>query len=120
MGCLILMAIATLSRILRNRWLSALLFSLVLAFAMSQGSNWRSFVFFFVLFVAFSALLLRLGLLAAISAFWIMFLAFLPLTLDTSAWYFYATPVTWAVAMAVGAWAFFTALAGQKLLAEEE
>jgi hypothetical protein len=49
-----------------------------------------------------------------------LFLTRLPLTLDTSAWYFYATPIAWAVVMAVGARAFFTALAGQKLLMEED
>jgi serine/threonine-protein kinase len=120
MGCLTLMVIATLSRILRNRWLSALLISMLMVYAFGQGSGWRSAVFFFVMYFAFSALLLRLGLLAAISALWIMFPSYPPLTLDTSAWYFYATPVTWAAVLAVGAWAFFTALAGQKLLAEEE
>jgi hypothetical protein len=59
-------------------------------------------------------------LLAAVSTLWMLFLVLLPLTLDTSAWYFYATPIAWAVVLAVGAWTFFAALAGQKLLAEEE
>jgi hypothetical protein len=54
-----------------------------------------------------------------VAAFWILYPTILPLTLDTSAWFFYATPITFAVVLAVGAWAFFTALAGQKLLAEE-
>jgi len=120
LGCLTLMAIATLSRILRNRWLSALLISMLMVYALAQGSGWRSAVFFFVMYFAFSAFLLRLGLLAAISAFWMFFLSQLPLTLDNSTWYFYATPIAWAVVLAVGAWAFFTALAGQKLLAEED
>ena len=114
------MVMATLGRVLRNRWVSALLVSVLLAGVFGPGGGLRSFVFTAIVFVAFSILLLRLGLLSAVSALWMLFLIRLPLTLDTSAWYFYATPITWAVVMAVGAWAFFTALAGQKLLMEED
>ena len=82
------------------------------------AAGWRTFVAYFHSLLGIFALLLRLVLLAAAASFWILYLTDLPLTLDTSAWLFYATPIVFAVVMAVGAWAFFTALAGQKLLAE--
>jgi serine/threonine-protein kinase len=119
-SCFVLMAVALLSRVLKNRWISALLLVLIFSGAnwLSSG-DWRVFFANFLAWSALFALVLRLGLLAAAAGFWVLFLTDLPVTLDTSAWFFYATPIVFAVALGVGAWAFFTALGGQKLLAEE-
>jgi hypothetical protein len=65
-------------------------------------------------------LTLRWGLLFAVASTYAVVLAQnVPLTLDTSAWYFPASAATMAVIVGLGFWALRTALAGQPLWKEE-
>ena len=108
--------------LVRNRWIAAALFVALFAAPAILSSNHRvidSPVWIIVYLIAAIAVV-RFGLVAlAIAFFTADILLNLPFALDLSKWYAPESTCIMLSVVAIAAWGFYTALAGQRLFKEE-
>ena len=104
--------------VLRNQWVAAAVFALILA-TLSLGSTSHPFLDFITNFLVvggFAFVVLRWGILAlAITLLAGNVVAGAPITSHSSAWYFPSVVFMLACVAALAAWAFRTAIAGRRL-----
>ena len=107
-----------LRALLRNQWLAGAAFVLLFASLNFLGNDHPivSGLTAVLLLSLFAFVMLRWGLLAmAVGLFVAGTLGFTPLTMHPSAWYFTSAVFMAASVVAITAWAFHTAIAGQRL-----
>jgi serine/threonine protein kinase len=108
--------------VLRNQWLAAAGFTLI--FALQQALHTEhvviSLIFWSLIYALAAIALVRFGLVSMAAAVFVTDLLLnLPVTANPSQWFIGATIFTYASVAAIGFWAFYTALAGQRLWKEE-
>jgi hypothetical protein len=122
-GTLIFFFVLLLLRVLlRNKWLAAAVFVGIWVLYKSFGAEHLPLHVATMTLVYGSAAfaMVRFGLITLISGFFITdVLLNLPMTADLSSWFIGAAIFTYVSVFALALWAFFTALAGQKLWKEE-
>jgi hypothetical protein len=106
----------------KNRWVAAVLFSLLLTVPKVLGSNHPMIetpVWFAVYGIAAFAVV-RFGLIVlAMGVLTVDVLINVPITLDFSNWYAARVVCVVLVFLVVAAWGFYTSLAGQRLWKED-
>jgi hypothetical protein len=109
--------ILILRALLRNQWLAGAAFALLWSATNIGGTNaLLSALSTAVVFAGFAYVMLRWGLLSiAVGLFVTIVLGYVPLTLYSQAWYFESEVFMLGIVVALAAWAFRTAIAGQKL-----
>jgi hypothetical protein len=116
-ACFMLFFVLIGGALLRRRWLVVMVMGSVLAVLYSIGSVHPLFSAAFGLAAQVVGLILVLyyyGLLGGVAAVWVVFLPrHLPLTLDSSAWYFGAGLTGMLSVAAVGYYAYRAAVAGE-------
>jgi len=108
--------------LLRNEWLAAGALVLVLALMQSlrQDQFGVAFLAFVIVYSLAAIALVRFGLVSLAAAFFIGdVLLNVPITSNFSHWFIGSTIFVYTSAAALGLWAFYTALAGQRLWKEE-
>jgi tRNA A-37 threonylcarbamoyl transferase component Bud32 len=108
--------------LLRNEWLAAAAFVILWSVmkALQDEKFWIAIVAYFVIYSLAAIAVVRFGLISLASAFFLTdFILDSPITGNSSNWFFASTIFIYSVAAALAVWAFYTALAGQKLLKEE-
>ena len=115
LGCLFVLFI--LRAALRRQWLAALAFVGIFVLpALSQSEHpLIGGAFAALVWTIIVIMLVRFGLVALIGCFFMTTLMSVPITLDPSAWFFGHTLVGFALVVAIAAYGFHTALAGQPL-----
>jgi len=108
--------------LLRNEWLAAGAF--VILFSLQQGLREEDFAVAFLVFLIIYSLaaiaLVRFGLVSLAAALFLTdFLLNAPMTANFSHWFIGSTIFVYATAAALSLFAFYTALAGQKLWKED-
>jgi len=111
-----------LQLLLRRRWMVVVVILFFFVGLWVPGQQNRLLFFFFALVVAlaFLTLLLRFGLLATMA--WSLFMWLsdsVPLTPDTSDWYFGRSAATLLILAALAAYAFWISLAGRPLIGND-
>jgi len=109
-------------QVLRNEWLAAAAF--VILFSVEQGLREEDFavaiVVFFIIYSLAAIALVRFGLVSLAAAlFFTDFLLNAPMTANFSHWFIGSTIFVYATAAGLSLFAFYTALAGQKLWKED-
>ena len=102
--------------LLRNQWAAAIAFAIFFAVlnALGNDSPLRGAVGGFLYFGTAALVVLRWGLLSfTVGAFVSSLLFDMPMTLDTSAWYFGNMMLIAAIPVALATWALYTSLAGR-------
>jgi hypothetical protein len=108
--------------LLRLPWLACGIFVLVggLIFSLPEEHFFLGFSFMFLISFGHLVLLVRVGLIAFMTArFFLMLPEMFPLTLDFSTWYADATVLPLLVAAALAIYGFQNSLAGRPLLRDE-
>jgi len=108
--------------VLRNEWLAAAAFVLLFSTMQSLGEDyfWVAMIVFIIIYSLAAIALVRFGLVSLASAFFLTdFLLNAPMTSNLSSWFIGSTIFVYASAIALSFFAFYTALAGQKLWKEE-
>jgi hypothetical protein len=118
-GTLIFFFVLFLLRVLlRNKWIAAAVFVGIWAFYKSLGADYLPVqIPTMILFYGVAAFaMVRFGLITLISGFFVTdVLLNLPMTADLSSWFIGGIIFAYASVFALAVWAFYTALAGQKL-----
>jgi predicted Ser/Thr protein kinase len=107
-----------LRALLRNQWLAGAAFALMFAALNFAGTSHPVIngITSFLVLSLFAVVMLRWGLLAmAVGIFVSGAVGRAPLTMHPSAWYFTSAVFMTASVVAISAWAFHTAIAGQRL-----
>ena len=102
--------------LLRNQWLAAAAFAVGFALLNALGNDrpWLGALLGFLYFGSGAIAVLRWGLVSfAVGAFVVSLLFDIPVTLDTSVWYFGHTLLLIAAAVGLATWALYTSLAGR-------
>ncbi len=122
-GALIFFFVLFLVRVLlRKAWLSAVVFVGIWVFYKSLGGHYLSVLIpaLVLMYGTAAFVMVRFGLIALVSGFFVTDLLFgLPMTSDSSSWFFGAVVFAYAGVLALAIWAFHTSLGGQKLWKEE-
>ena len=122
-GTLVFFFIIFLFRlVLRNQWLAAGAFVLLLATMQSLNGEhfWMSFLAFGLVYSLAAVALVRFSLVSLSAALMVTDLILgAPITANFSQWFVGSTIFVFASIAAVGVWAFHTALSGQKLWKDE-
>jgi predicted Ser/Thr protein kinase len=122
-GTLIFFFLLFLLRVvLRNKWLAATVFVAIWVSFKSLGAEHLPIhILAMTLIYGLAAFaMIRFGLITLVTSFFVTdVLLNLPMTFDLSSWYIGAVIFSYASTAALGIWAFYTALAGQKLWKEE-
>ena len=109
--------------VLRNEWLAAAAFVALFSTmqALREGGHfWVALLAFVIIYSLAAIALVRFGLVSlAAAAFVTDFVLNAPMTTNFSNWFIGSTIFVYASAAALGLFAFYTALAGQKLWKEE-
>jgi len=107
--------------LLRNQWLAAAVFALLFASLNLFGEHpVLNFLGSFLVLFGFGYTLVRWGLLSlAVCILVSQLLGDIPVTIDTSAWHFANMAIVIVFVLALVAWAFRTAIGGQKLFRGE-
>src|SRR5207248_3036849 len=108
--------------VLRNEWLAAGAFVLLFSTTQSlrQDYFWTSMIVFIIIYSLAAIALVRFGLVSLAAALFLTdFLLNAPITADFSKWFIGSTVFVYASAVALALFAFYTALAGQRLWKEE-
>ena len=118
MALLLFLMMFLIRALMRRGWLAALVFVAVFALPLLQEQPPLGIIIVQLLTSAlFAAVLLQLGPLpVAVALITDNLLLTLPVTMDTSAWYFYLTVFGVLCVAAVTVYAFHTALGGRTLL----
>ena len=114
--------IFVLRLILRNDWLAAGAFVLLWSTVQSLGNQdfWVAMIAYLVIYSLAAVALVRFGLVSLASALFITdLLTSLPMTGNLSSWFIGSTIFVYAVVAVMAIFAFYTALAGQRLWKEE-
>ena len=118
-GTLIFFFMLFLLRVLlRNKWLAAVTFVAIWVAFKSLGSDYLliDVVTMTLTYGLMAFAMIRFGLITLIFSFFVGDLVLnLPMTADLSSWFIGGIIFTYATVAALAVWAFYTALAGQKL-----
>jgi serine/threonine-protein kinase len=109
-------------QLLRNQWLAAGAFVLLFTTMQSLRNDhfWVAFLAFGLVYSIAAITLVRFGLVSLSAALLVTDLVLgVPMTANFSNWFIGSTIFVFASIVAMGIWAFYTALAGQKLWKEE-
>jgi serine/threonine-protein kinase len=122
-GTLSFFFVLVLLRVLvRNRWLAAALFVVIFTFPKVLGSEHllTDLTMWFVVYAIAALAVVRFGLITlAMAVFTANVLLSVPFTTDLSSWYAPSAICLILSFVAITLWAFYTALAGQKLVKAE-
>ena len=122
-GALIFFFVLFLVRVLlRKPWLSAVVFVGIWVFYKSLGGEHLAILIptLALMYGTAAFVMVRFGLIALVSGFFVTDLLFgLPMTSDSSSWFFGAVVFAYAEVLALALWAFHTSLGAQKLWKEE-
>jgi hypothetical protein len=108
--------------VLRNEWLAAGAFVVLFSTMQALGEDyfWVAMIVYVIIYSLAAIALVRFGLVSLAAALFLTdFLLNAPMTADFSKWFIGSTIFVYASAVALGLFAFYTALAGQKLWKEE-
>src|SRR5437588_224560 len=108
--------------VLRNEWLAAGAFVLLFSTTQSLREDyfWTAMIVFIIIYSLAAIALVRFGLVSLAAALFLTdFLLNAPMTADFSKWFIGSTIFVYASAVALALFAFYTALAGQRLWKEE-
>jgi serine/threonine-protein kinase len=109
-------------QLLRSQWLAAGAFVLLFTTmqALKNDHFWAAFVAFGLVYSIAAITLVRFGLVSLSASLLVTDLVLgVPMTANFSTWFIGCTIFVFASVAAMGIWAFYTALAGQKLWKEE-
>ena len=108
--------------VLRNEWLAAAAFVILFSTMQSLREDyfWVAMIAFLIIYALAAIALVRFGLVSLATALFLTdFLLSAPMTANFSHWFIGSTIFIYACATALALFAFYTALAGQKLWKEE-
>jgi len=108
--------------VLRNEWLAAAAFVVLFSTMQSLREDyfWIAMIAFLIIYALAAIALVRFGLVSLATALFLTdFLLSAPMTANFSHWFIGSTIFIYAYATALALFAFYTALAGQKLWKEE-
>jgi serine/threonine-protein kinase len=108
--------------VLRNQWLAAGAFAILFAVMQSlrEDQFWVALICYLVVYSLAALALVRFGLVSLSAALFATDVVLnAPMTANFSNWFIGATIFVYASIAALGLWAFYTALAGQKLWKED-
>ena len=119
-GMIVLVILMVLTALLRNEWVARGVFlAIIVSGAAMFGPSWLAAVYGAVFAIVLVTVVIRLGLLAATSMFYVMnLLGNSPLTVDFSQWYAPAGLVSLLVPLALAGFGFYVAMAGRPLFSE--
>ena len=114
-----LMAVLVLRVVLRRTWVAYLVFLGLPAILFASGTPLPDTIVLVTLLVLSLIVLTRLGLLALLVVVLFSDWPNIPLTTDSSSWFFPSSVVTMVVFAAIGVYGFVVSLGGQRLLKDE-
>ena len=121
-GLFYLFVLFVLRALLRKQWMAAIVYVAVLGFIQAYGTTtpWVDYPVSMLYEAIFALILLRFGLMAAISAdFCLQLLESCPATLDFSAWYVGLSLIPPVIVALIAVYGFRISLAGRPLIGEE-